>query len=80
MNSVRYSEYLSPLALSLLLAVIAYLVYLWLLPKPFLNVPHNPVTSIWGDIPELDRFMEGGKRNIADYFISFAAKYGPLSQ
>ncbi|KAG8693183.1 hypothetical protein FRC08_009275, partial [Ceratobasidium sp. 394] len=80
MDPVRSFEHLVLLAASLSSAIVTYLVYLWLLPKPLLHVPHNPVTSIWGDISELDSFMEGGKRNIADYFTSFATKFGPLSQ
>ncbi|KAJ1303773.1 hypothetical protein OPQ81_008196 [Rhizoctonia solani] len=34
-------------------AVLARIVYSWLIPKPIPGIPHNPITSIWGDIPAI---------------------------
>ncbi|KAG8746639.1 hypothetical protein FRC10_004242 [Ceratobasidium sp. 414] len=61
MESALKSSYVVPLAAGLLLAVVVRLVYLWLLPKPLPNVPHNPITSIWGDIPDITHFTKDGK-------------------
>ncbi|KAG9128593.1 hypothetical protein FRC07_000026 [Ceratobasidium sp. 392] len=80
MDTIRKSDYIGPVAVGLLLAGTARLVYLGLLPKPLPNVPHNPVAGIMGDIPEMTSFMEGGKKNIVDYFASMIAKHGPICQ
>ncbi|KAG9120942.1 hypothetical protein FRC07_003311 [Ceratobasidium sp. 392] len=80
MDIVRNSGYLEPLLTGLSLAVVARLGYLWILPKPLPGIPHDPITSILGNIPDLVRFMEGGKKNNADWFNSITDKYGPLSQ
>ncbi|KAG8697216.1 hypothetical protein FRC08_006668 [Ceratobasidium sp. 394] len=79
MDNALQSGYVYPLAASLLLAVLARLAYFWLLPKPIPNIPHNPITSIWGDVPDIMRFTEGGKV-FADYVAEFVDKHGPLCQ
>ncbi|KAG8681477.1 hypothetical protein FRC08_015623 [Ceratobasidium sp. 394] len=56
------------------------LVYWWLRPKPLSDIPHNPVNSILGDIPELKRFIEGGNKKPLDYFAHLAEKHGPITQ
>ncbi|KAG9101805.1 hypothetical protein FRC06_002590 [Ceratobasidium sp. 370] len=80
MDSAVKSSYVYPLAASLLLVVLARLAYLWLLPKPIPHIPHNPITSIWGDVPDIMRFTEDGKRTFADYIAEFVDKHGPLCQ
>ncbi|KAG9093414.1 hypothetical protein FS749_014421, partial [Ceratobasidium sp. UAMH 11750] len=80
MDTIRSSEYLGPLLAGLSFVTIARLIYLWILPKPLLGVPHDPITSILGNIPDLVRFMDGGKKNNADYFNSITSKHGPISQ
>ncbi|KAG8681422.1 hypothetical protein FRC08_015652 [Ceratobasidium sp. 394] len=56
------------------------LVYWWLRPKPFSDIPHNPVNSVLGDIPELKRFIEGGNKRPLDYFAHLAERHGPITQ
>ncbi|KAG9077180.1 hypothetical protein FS749_010965, partial [Ceratobasidium sp. UAMH 11750] len=80
MDTTRSPGYLGPLTAGLLFALIARLVYIWLLPKPLPDVPHNPVTNIRGDVPELCRYVQDGKKNMADYFASLTMKHGPVFQ
>ncbi|KAG8767496.1 hypothetical protein FRC12_006218 [Ceratobasidium sp. 428] len=80
MDVVRNSDYLGPVAVGLSLAVIARLAYSQLLPKPDPHLPHNPVTNLLGDVPELFRFIDGGKKNFADFIESMCAKHGPIYQ
>ncbi|KAG8687182.1 hypothetical protein FRC09_013650, partial [Ceratobasidium sp. 395] len=47
---------------------------------PLPGIPHNPVTTIWGDVPELARFIKGSGKIAADYFASMAVKHGPIFQ
>ncbi|KAG8711901.1 hypothetical protein FRC09_020350 [Ceratobasidium sp. 395] len=78
MDVVRNSDYLGPVAAGLSLAVIARLAYLQLLPKPDPRLPHNPVTNLLGDVPELFRFIDGGKKNFADFIESSEAELSKL--
>ncbi|KAG9085492.1 hypothetical protein FS749_004380, partial [Ceratobasidium sp. UAMH 11750] len=80
MDTIRGSEYLGSLFAGFFLVTIGRLTYLWILPKPLPGVPHDPITSILGNVPDLVRFMEGGKKNNADYFNSITSKHGPISQ
>jgi hypothetical protein len=63
-----------------LLVLLAYVVYLWLLPKPLPNIPHNPVTTIWADIPEIMRFTAEGKKTFEEYIEHIVNRHGSLSQ
>ncbi|KAG8718024.1 hypothetical protein FRC08_006113 [Ceratobasidium sp. 394] len=80
MDTIRGSEYPGSLFAGFFLVTIGCLTYLWILPKPLPGVPHDPITSILGNVPDLVRFMEGGKKNNADYFNSITSKHGPISQ
>jgi hypothetical protein len=80
MDNILRVYYLHTLVAGALLAVLARLAYLWLLPKPLPNVPHNPITNIWGDIPDITYYMKGGKRTFGDYVADVVKKHGPLSQ
>lgn len=55
------------------------LVYCWLKPKPLNRFPHNPVTSILGDIPEIMRTIKSGK-TINDYYALLIERHGPIVQ
>lgn len=63
-----------------LLAISAPLVYYWLLPKPLPGIPHNPITGLLGDIPDVARVLKTNEQGIIDYFISHVEKHGPISQ
>ncbi|KAG9128592.1 hypothetical protein FRC07_000025 [Ceratobasidium sp. 392] len=80
MVSVQLSDHLSLLVATLPLAILLGLIYFWLLPKPLPHVPHNPITSIWGDVPTLSRFIEGSGKIVADYFANMADIHGPIFQ
>ncbi|KAG8723104.1 hypothetical protein FRC09_004703 [Ceratobasidium sp. 395] len=80
MENALSSRYFGPLVLGLLLTVISRLLYIWLLPKPLQDIPHNPITSIWGDIPDITHFMQGGKKTFGDYLATVVNKHGPISQ
>ncbi|KAG8746636.1 hypothetical protein FRC10_004239 [Ceratobasidium sp. 414] len=56
------------------------LVYWWLRPKPLRDIPHNPINSILGDIPELKRFMKEKNARPPDYFAHLAERHGPITQ
>jgi hypothetical protein len=80
MDNVLRVHYLRVLVTGALFAVFTRLAYLWLLPKPLPNIPHNPVTNIWGDISDITHFMQGGKRAFGDYISDIVKMHGPLSQ
>ncbi|KAG8768913.1 hypothetical protein FRC12_005280 [Ceratobasidium sp. 428] len=80
MNTVRNSDYLRPLLAGLSLATIARLGYLWMLPKPLPGIPHDPMSGIMGNLPDLVRYMKDDEKNKLDYFHSMIDKHGPLSQ
>lgn len=54
------------------------LAYLWLLPKPIPGVPHNPITSILGDIPKITRVTE--EKTFEEYIADEAREHGSLFQ
>ena len=54
------------------------LLYTSLLPKPIPGVPHNPVTSIWGDIPQIKRATEG--RSFGEHLAEEINKHGLIFQ
>ncbi|KAF8608400.1 cytochrome P450 [Ceratobasidium sp. AG-I] len=62
------------------LAVVVPMIYYWLLPKPLPNIPHNPITSLLGDIPDITRALQDNEQGIMDYFSNHVKKHGPLSQ
>lgn len=62
------------------LAIAIPLIYYWLLPKPIPGIPHNPVTSVLGDIPEVALTLKDNERSIVDFFHNHIKKHGPISQ
>ncbi|KAG8706820.1 hypothetical protein FRC08_000846 [Ceratobasidium sp. 394] len=80
MSTTQTPGYLLPLAAGLSLAIIARSAYVWLLPKPLPNIPHNPVTGFLGDLPELGRYMKGGDKRLGDYLETQVLKHGPICQ
>ncbi|KAF8608403.1 cytochrome P450 [Ceratobasidium sp. AG-I] len=62
------------------LAVIVPLLYYLLLPKPLPGIPHNPVTGLLGDLPELAQALKDNERSVGDYFNNHVKKHGPISQ
>ncbi|QRV94346.1 cytochrome P450 family protein [Ceratobasidium sp. AG-Ba] len=80
MDNVRGFEYLGPFIFGLSLVAISRSCYLWVLPKPIPGIPHDPVTSILGHIPDIVRFSKNGEKDISKWFNSMSTKYGALSQ
>lgn len=72
----------SNLLLSALTFVLGLLLVRWaytrLLPRPITGVPHNPVVSIWGDIPEITRVTKG--KTFGEYVADEVRKHGPIFQ
>ncbi|KAH7339906.1 cytochrome P450 [Rhizoctonia solani] len=54
--------------------------YSWLSPKPIAGIPHNPITSIWGDIPAITKATKDGGRTFSDYIANVVAEHGTLLQ
>ena len=54
------------------------LVYRSLLPKPIPGVPHNPISSIRGDIPQI--MMATAEKSFSEYLIDEINKHGPMFQ
>ncbi|KAH7317991.1 cytochrome P450 [Rhizoctonia solani] len=48
--------------------------YSWLWPKPIPAIPHNPITSIWGDIPALIAANKEKKMSFVE-FLSICPEY-----
>ena len=53
-------------------------IYVWLLPQPMAGIPHNPVLSVWGDIPEITR--ETKSKTFGEYLADQVRKHGPIFQ
>ncbi|KAG9121035.1 hypothetical protein FRC07_003183 [Ceratobasidium sp. 392] len=79
MDAVLNPSYVNAIAASLLLATLFSLAYCWLQPKPIPNIPHNPITSIWGDVPDIMSSAKEGKA-FTDYIADLINKHGPLCQ
>ena len=62
------------------LAVVVPLFYYLLLPKPLSGIPHNPITGLLGDLPELAQTLKDNEQSVVDYFNSHIKKHGPISQ
>lgn len=52
--------------------------YTSLLPKPIPGVPHNPVTSIWGDIPQIIKVSK--HKTFGEHLADEVEKHGPIFQ
>lgn len=64
-------------ALALVLAVSLFFIWLW--PKPIAGIPHNPITSIFGDVPEITQVIKSG-RSASDYYPMLVKRHGPVVQ
>ncbi|CAE6448817.1 unnamed protein product [Rhizoctonia solani] len=60
--------------------LLARLSYLWLLPKPIPQIPHNPVTSIWGDLPAFAHDEKNGYKLFSSIVEDMVRLHGPISQ
>ncbi|KAF8597487.1 cytochrome P450 [Ceratobasidium sp. AG-I] len=63
---------------SVLALLLVRWVYMRLMPRPIGGVPHNPVVSVWGDIPEITRETRG--RTFGEYLADQVRKHGPIFQ
>ncbi|KAG8740104.1 hypothetical protein FRC10_004733, partial [Ceratobasidium sp. 414] len=61
-------------------AILAALSYRWLQPKPLKGFPHNPITSILGDIPEITQILKKGDKTLYDYYGILVERHGPVVQ
>ncbi|QRV94337.1 cytochrome P450 family protein [Ceratobasidium sp. AG-Ba] len=62
------------------LVVLAALGYRLLKPKPLKGIPHNPITSILGDIPEITEILKKGDKTLYDYYEVLVGRHGPVTQ
>ncbi|QRW08561.1 cytochrome P450 family protein [Ceratobasidium sp. AG-Ba] len=65
---------------ALAVAVSFWAIYRWLKPKPIPGFPHNPITSIFGDIPEFIRLMKDEQLSLVDYVALLVERHGPAVQ
>ncbi|KAF8694124.1 cytochrome P450, partial [Rhizoctonia solani] len=65
--------------LALVLGLSAFALYFVFWPKPLPNFPHNPLTSILGDLPEILRMIKSGK-TLSEYYGILVERHGPLIQ
>ncbi|KDN33047.1 hypothetical protein RSAG8_13865, partial [Rhizoctonia solani AG-8 WAC10335] len=77
MSSAIYLISTAVLAASIMLVPFAYS---WLSPKPLPGIPHNPITSIWGDIPAITEATKDGRKTFSDYVADVVAEHGSLLQ
>ncbi|KAF8752778.1 Cytochrome P450 [Rhizoctonia solani] len=61
-------------------AVLAQIIYSRLIPKPVKNIPHNPVTNIWGDIPALVKASNGKKKPFMDCVVEIIGMHDGICQ
>ncbi|KDN35291.1 hypothetical protein RSAG8_11726, partial [Rhizoctonia solani AG-8 WAC10335] len=54
--------------------------YSCLWPKPIPTIPHNPITSIWGDIPAIAKADKEDKVSFVEFLGDMARIHGPISQ
>ncbi|CAE6523753.1 unnamed protein product [Rhizoctonia solani] len=54
--------------------------YSWLWPKPIPTIPHNPITSIWGDIPAIAKANKEDKVSFVEFLGDMVKTHGPISQ
>ncbi|KAH7339908.1 cytochrome P450 [Rhizoctonia solani] len=65
--------------LALALGISAFSLYFVFWPKPLANFPHNPITSVLGDLPEILRLVRSGK-TLSEYYELLAERHGPVIQ
>ena len=66
-------------ALALALGISAFIIYFVFWPKPLPSFPHNPVSSILGDLPEILRLVKSGK-TLSEYYELLVERHGPIIQ
>ena len=66
-------------ALALALGIGAFILYFVFWPKPLSNFPHNPITSVLGDLPEILRMVRSGK-TLSEYYGLLVERHGPVIQ
>ncbi|KAF8597485.1 cytochrome P450 [Ceratobasidium sp. AG-I] len=54
------------------------LFYTSLLPNPISGVPHNPITSIWGDVPQIKKARK--EKSFSEHLADEISKHGPIFQ
>ncbi|CAE6509741.1 unnamed protein product [Rhizoctonia solani] len=64
----------------LLSALLARPSYLWILPRPLPDIPHNPITSLLGDVPAIAQYEKDGKGVFTDFIAHLTAIHGPILQ
>lgn len=79
-QSSNISQWALPVFGATALAIAASAIYRWLHPKPLEGFPHNPVTSILGDIPEITRILKNGNKTLYDYYEILVERHGPVTQ
>ncbi|CAE6397568.1 unnamed protein product [Rhizoctonia solani] len=65
--------------LALVLGLGALVLHFVFWPKPLPNFPHNPITSILGDLPEILRMIKSGK-TLSEYYGLLFERHGPIIQ
>ncbi|KAF8599423.1 cytochrome P450 [Ceratobasidium sp. AG-I] len=65
-------------AVSIIAVPLLQLSYTSLLPKPIPGVPHNPITSIWGDAPQITRVTK--EKTFSEHVVDEVNKHGPIFQ
>ncbi|CUA76947.1 Cytochrome P450 4V2 [Rhizoctonia solani] len=82
MASVVYRLYTHPNAVAGAVGVVLLirLGYSWLWPKPIPTIPHNPITSIWGDIPAIAKANKKDKVSFVEFLGDMVKTHGPISQ
>ncbi|CAE7211660.1 unnamed protein product [Rhizoctonia solani] len=68
------------LALVIGCSLVVRISYSWLMPKPIAGIPHNPITSIWGDIPAVVKATKEENKHYVDYIDDMVKRHGRLSQ
>ena len=66
----------SCLALPLIVLVVRLLVW----PKPIKGIPHNEISSIWGDMLTVGRASKETGAVLLYYFEPMATRLGPIYQ
>ncbi|CAE6368019.1 unnamed protein product [Rhizoctonia solani] len=61
-------------------SLLARLGYSHLMPKPISGIPHNPITSIWGDIPAIIKANKEENKHYAEWVDGMVQRHGRISQ
>ncbi|KAH7334105.1 cytochrome P450 [Rhizoctonia solani] len=61
------------------LALLVRIAYSWMMPKPIPKIPHNLITSVWGDIPAIVKYNKEGRYTV-DFIDDMAKMHSPITQ